>query len=344
MTTGTTNMAANVRRGARVIGGLAGVVFALLLMGCPKPPPPPPQPPPPQAPPPPPPVSLESLGQDMSVDARVSFAPGLEVEHDQEALGRAIVTLADTLAKGDAEKLGAMLDASGKALLNDLTTSGAWAEQTKGLEAVRVVFVGGGVSFTRAGATREQMQAILDASPDTPEPVRKAFLDAMEKMQTPEGRGELRANTQAMLDAAKAGGASPERIALIEEIMRTFDPAPTEASGGTGVLIALQDAKGAYLTGWRAVQVGETWTFGGAPSSPAARPLAQNFDGIGAAGFMGGSAEAAAPVEQPKKEGDSADAGEKAEEGGGGGGGGGEDPGRRKSTPAGPIRIPGGGG
>ena len=110
------------------------------------------------------------------------------------------------------------------------------------------------------------------------------------------------------------------------------------------VLIALQDAKGAYLTGWRAVQVGETWTFGGAPSSPAARPLAQNFDGIGAAGFMGGSAEAAAPVEQPKKEGDSADAGEKAEEGGGGGGGGGEDPGRRKSTPAGPIRIPGGGG
>ena len=102
----------------------------------------------------------------------------------------------------------------------------------------------GGVSFTQAGGTREQMQAILDRLRRTRRSRKQGVPDAMEKMQTPEGRAN-RANTQAMLEVAKAARpAGMDRALPKRDLSVTFDPAPTEASGGTGVLIALQDAKG----------------------------------------------------------------------------------------------------
>ena len=126
---------------------IAGVTFAVAIpastmVGCKqKKPPPPPPPPPPPAPVVPDPVQVDALMQAAKPDARVQF-PQAKAPID-ESLAKAVIALADTLAKGDADKLKGMLDDSkeGKPTLEALVTSGEWDDSYKTIEAVRVVFL-----------------------------------------------------------------------------------------------------------------------------------------------------------------------------------------------------------
>ncbi|MFZ4576249.1 MAG: hypothetical protein ACOYN0_17835, partial [Phycisphaerales bacterium] len=71
-------------------------------------------------------------------DARVQF-PQNRATID-ESLAKAVIGLCDSFAKGDADKLGALLAPAAKADLDTLVSNGDWEESVKRLEAVRVVY------------------------------------------------------------------------------------------------------------------------------------------------------------------------------------------------------------
>lgn len=370
------------------IGASLGLSLALLMTGCPKPPPPPPQPAPVQPPPPPPPVSLESLGQDMQADARVTFTQGLEVQADEEALGRAVVSLADAIAKGDADKLDKMLTAKAKPLLAELKATDQWSDATKKIESVRVVELRKDVTFLGLGdaaRSANSMPGLSDLNsvmqnlpPETMAKVAQRLMASLGDLvkdapkdppSDPQQRADLVKQSvknwldrvltavresgevpEAQLEAVEKAFASPEFETKLEAIAAAAGAASTPAAGGSsiGVLIAIQDPKGAYLTGWQVLQVGDTYTFANAPSSPESRPRADAFDGIGLPGFLGtGSALA---IADDKAKDNTNVGGDKPTDGGdsgSGSGGGQQDPGGGpgpKRTPSGPVTVPGGGG
>jgi len=138
-------LAAGTARSVLSIVIACGLVTALVLpsavlVACEKkkpPPPPPPAPPPP--PPPPEPVQISPIMQSAKPDARVHF-PQAHAPTD-ESLARAVISLADAVAKGDASKLGSMVDADTRTTLDYLTGSGEWDEATAKIEGVRVVHI-----------------------------------------------------------------------------------------------------------------------------------------------------------------------------------------------------------
>jgi hypothetical protein len=73
----------------------------------------------------------------MKPDKRVQF-PQAAAPVD-ESLARAVVSLADAIAKGDSSKLGNLLNANGKPLLDQLTSDGSWDEAVAKIEGVRIV-------------------------------------------------------------------------------------------------------------------------------------------------------------------------------------------------------------
>jgi hypothetical protein len=73
----------------------------------------------------------------MKPDARVQY-PQTHAPTD-ESLARAIISLADAIAKGDADKLSPMLSNDAKLDLDALLSTGGWDEGTAKIEAVRVV-------------------------------------------------------------------------------------------------------------------------------------------------------------------------------------------------------------
>lgn len=75
--------------------------------------------------------------QSMKPDARVNFAQ--KYAPTDETLAKAIISLADALAKGDSSKLADMLTAESKADLDGLLNTGGWEEGTEKIEAVRLV-------------------------------------------------------------------------------------------------------------------------------------------------------------------------------------------------------------
>ncbi|MBL8762846.1 MAG: hypothetical protein JNM07_01080 [Phycisphaerae bacterium] len=119
------------------------LALALALSACDKKPPTPPKPPaPPPAPPKveePPPVAVDALAQELKADARVQFpaerAPG------DEGLARAVIQLADSIARGDSARLRAMLDRPAQAILDQITAGDDWRRATMPIEVVRVVRV-----------------------------------------------------------------------------------------------------------------------------------------------------------------------------------------------------------
>lgn len=109
-----------------------------MLAGCEKKKPPPVVE---EAPPPPPPipdpVTVEPILASMSPSAKVQF-PQSAAPHS-EGLAKAVISLADALAKGDADKFGSLLSPAAKPLLDQLSADGAWETSTKEIEAVRIV-------------------------------------------------------------------------------------------------------------------------------------------------------------------------------------------------------------
>ena len=104
-------------------------VLAAVVAGCGKKEPPP-------APPPPPVVRQVDPFDGLDMDPKLQFPD--KVKPSTHELAEAVVALGNALAKGDAAKAEAVLDASDKAILKELVDLGDWADQTKGIQAVRV--------------------------------------------------------------------------------------------------------------------------------------------------------------------------------------------------------------
>jgi len=102
----------------------------------------PPAPPPP-APVyvPPPPVDVGAVIQQLQADARVQF-PAEQAPADR-TLAEGIVKLADRLAKGDSKGMKALLTPPAQNIVDELVSTGGWADATKNIEQVRVVTVSG---------------------------------------------------------------------------------------------------------------------------------------------------------------------------------------------------------
>jgi hypothetical protein len=83
-------------------------------------------------------VSFDTISQELGADPRVQFAPDVSVT--DEAFAKAVVKLADAVARGDASKLRSIVNRDTKKVLSDLENSGLWGEQMSGVEAVRVVY------------------------------------------------------------------------------------------------------------------------------------------------------------------------------------------------------------
>jgi hypothetical protein len=76
---------------------------------------------------------------EMKPDARVKFAG--ETAPADRTLAEGVVHLADFLAKGDSSKLKGILDRSAQTVLDELVSNGAWTDETKKIEQVRVVYL-----------------------------------------------------------------------------------------------------------------------------------------------------------------------------------------------------------
>lgn len=91
----------------------------------------------------------------MKVDARVTY-PQAHAPVD-ESLARAVIELADAIARGDDKKFRAMVTPDQQTILDGLVSSGEWADSTKKIEAVRVVSMseslGDGSNATAARVT-----------------------------------------------------------------------------------------------------------------------------------------------------------------------------------------------
>ncbi|MBX3364994.1 MAG: hypothetical protein KF866_09535 [Phycisphaeraceae bacterium] len=153
------------------VGMLGLAALSVSLAGCEKKaePPPPPPPRPTGPPPPPPPVSLTSV-RPAGLDARVSF----EQAHApvDGALARGIFTLADSLAKKDAQRLNAILNRAGKDVLVQVRS--AWDELE--IEAVRVVYVDEAARTSADISTSTVVLAVKSTNHADPNPVSGAIV------------------------------------------------------------------------------------------------------------------------------------------------------------------------
>ncbi|MBX3356953.1 MAG: hypothetical protein KF745_00850 [Phycisphaeraceae bacterium] len=332
-------------RGWAGVFGLALLASVAVLAGCPAKKAPPPPPPPPAPPPAPPPLTLGTLAQDMQADPRVQFADNVEVF--DEAFARSVVSLADAIARGSASGLRSMVTPSTSGVLSMLETSGDWSAETGKLEAVRIVYIGAPPSSDLG----------LPPPGSLPEVSQAEMMKLAEKMQG--AMASLNLTQEDMMRIAAAGPNAPQVIEemkgegkFTDEQMQKFQDAVSEAlpaamTGGRSdfvperaVVLAMQDPAGAYLLGWFSKSSGDDFVWTGAPSASLTRPRASDFDSIGLAAFSSEQAAAWKPTERSVGSGDEAStdpaAGvpvptDEAPKGP-----------RKKSTPAGPVTIPGG--
>ena len=287
------------------------------------------------APPPPPDIALETVAQDMKADPRVQFAAEVKVPEEKLDLAKAIIKLADALAKGDAKAMKPLLTRRAQALLADLQNSGGWEEGTKQIEAVRIVLIRDGVDFGAVGSAKvpeteitgnlmaKVMELMGGLPPEQLAAIGKAAQEAMAGMdpgalaKDPSKIAEFQGK---ITEAMKAAGVSEEMQQKLAALNAPAEGAPAEATtgstSGTGVLIAIQDIHGSYVLGWAAEKVGETWAFNNAPSTADIRPRASMWDGVGPEAFQ---AMRLASLPSAPRSGENAPSG-----GGGAGGAGGE--------------------
>lgn len=346
------------RSAGRLTAGAAALLSLAMMTGCPKPPPPPP-PEPEYIPPPPAPteVSLNDLLQEMKTDPRVQFASDITLY--DETFARSIIDLADAIAKGDDDKLRAMLDAGAGGHLVSLVDTGEWSEATEPIEAVRIVYAGpyeGSMSLQSAvagmGQAMSQMMEVIKQglAAGGGEGIFEEIAKQMGDQIPPEQIEEARKKYMEMANL------KPEEfIAKLQEEMAkvtadmpdmpAIDPSTfAGAAASHGVLLAVQDSRGAYLLGWGASNTGEKWVFSNAPSAQGERPRAAAWDGIGAMGFQYATFSAGSVFEDLFLDAAAAP--------GAGGSPGSDTPGSpssepasepgRKNTPSGPINVPGG--
>ena len=308
------------------------------------------------APPPPPDIALETVAQDMKADPRVQFAAEMKLPEEKLDLAKAIIKLADSLAKGDAKAMKPLLTRRAQALLADLQNSGGWEEATKQVEQVRIVLIRDGVDFGAVGAAKipegeitgnlmsKVMEMMKGIPPDQMMAISKAAQEAMAGMdpaalaKDPSKIAEFQAK---ITEAMKAAGVSEEMQQKLAELGKPAEGAPVEAASassvGTGVLIAIQDIHGSYVLGWDAQKIGDTWAFNNAPSTADIRARASMWDGVGTEAFQ---AMQLASLPTAPRSGEDGAPGTNGGSGGGGGGGEGGSPAPSAPAPSNPSPVP----
>jgi hypothetical protein len=258
-----------------------------------------------QPPPPPPPqISLNDIAQNEKADARVQFAPDVKVSEDKTDLGKAVVHLADAFARGDDKALKPLLTQRARILLSQLVTDGGWSDATKPIEAVRIVFMQDGVDVNSVGsATQLGSEGNLKLMAKMNEALRGVPPEQLSKMQIAATQAiagmdpasladpaKLAEVQSKLADAAKQAGLSDEVMGKLNDLAKDVGgdaPAPGSSGGSAlGILMAIQDTKGAYLLGWTAEKIGDNWLFSNAPATGDIRARAAMWDNTGPEGFQ----------------------------------------------------------
>jgi len=173
---------------------------------------------------------------------------------------------------------------------------------------------------------RKQIQQLLGPALSDPTKLAAIIDDAIAKSSDTGLPPEI----VQQLEAAKI------QIAAMAAAAADQAPAPSVVLG-QGFLIAVQDPTGSYLLGWQAAESGGNFLFSNTPANSAVRPRASAWDGIGDAGFsdtlVAAADDVALPNAAPPSDAPSADTpgAEPAPSGP-----------TQKSTPSGPVTIPGG--
>jgi len=233
----------------------------------------------------------------MKVDARVQVASDVSIS--DESFARAALQLTDAIAKGDADKLTKLISPRAAAVLGELKSTDQWAPATKSLEAVRIITIGtptSGPSPSTALAalssedrqTLEQYANALTRGLPPEEQIRqKAMIQRSfrERAQALAAQGQTEEASR--VEAAALAVANIESLVAASAV--SFNPDAQQA-----MLLAIQDPTGAYLWGWQASKIGDTWQFDLAPARAATRSRAALFDGLGMSGFSATDLPAAA--------------------------------------------------
>ncbi|MBA4028009.1 MAG: hypothetical protein C0475_02520 [Planctomyces sp.] len=251
-----------------VCAGLVACAVALGVAACEKKAPPPPPPPPPVVTPPPDPVSFDAILREMNADRRVTIAQDVTIT--DESFARSSVRLASALATGDESAFASLLTRSGQRVLNELSSSGQWGQATSGLESVRVVYAAPPGS---ASVERTQTEEALRAAAQTQ-------LDELVDQLRTQGVQADEIARRRLAREAELNAENARRVASSEVQVFGAGTVPEQV-----LLLAVQDAQGAYLLGWSAARAGEGWIFSPAPTRPQERARAAEWDGVGPRGF-----------------------------------------------------------
>jgi hypothetical protein len=273
----------------RALLALAAVAV-VVLVGCdekkkvkPAPPPPPPPPPPPAV------VSFDSLSQELKVDARISVAPSVSIS--DEAFARATLKLADAFVRGDADKLKGLTAPRVHAGVATLQVAQEWEPTTKGIEAVRLILI--------APPPSNLSSALPEAPPGADIQEAQQFMEIWKNVIA-KGRtsgdadavfSEFEKSLRERAKALKEQGRESEFTQLSQYIIKLMTLQGTKLqnlfhpTSKYAVLMAVQDASGAYLVGWQADGAGENWTFDGAPTLGGVKRRAPDWDGTGTGVF-----------------------------------------------------------
>ncbi len=318
------------RRAGRLVvlsGLVLSAALALPMMeGCKKKevakaPPPPPPPPPPKEPDP---VDLKAMAQTLKASKKVAFSDGATT--NQESLAKAIIDLADSIARGDDKKFAGMIGAEDKSLLKSLTSSGEWKDATAKIEGVRVLNIreGGDIVASAGGLTpafsgSEMLDLLKKQIANMSPEQKKLFVDRYGHEPTDADLDKLiemgKEAAEAMFDRNK--DADPEKMEKLKALAAVNQQdmenalaalkkqaAPAEAAPGGDsdtkftVVFAVQEPGSAFAQAWVAVPLGEKWVFkASAGQLPAPRTRATEFDTMFGGG---GDAPAVTPAEKPQ--------------------------------------------
>ncbi len=240
-----------------------------LTTGCKeKAPPPAPPPPPPPAPAPPPEISFSSIFNELKVDARVEARDGLGVT--DEGFARSAARLADALARGDADKFGALLTRSGQRVLAELKSNGGWASETGAIERVRIVYA----SNPGAMSDMERDQAI-------------AAIEAVNERRLRERFEGLRSIGEKEEDANRIVNGLREELVADVARLRTRSASATFGDNKPEMvlLLAYQTPAGAQVMGWTGARAGDGWVFNQARTVATSYPNVGDFDTMGMLAF-----------------------------------------------------------
>ena len=300
--------------------------------------------------------------QTMQVDARFQF-PAEQAPIDDN-VAEAVIRFGDALARGDADALREKMDAGTKGVLDQLVNSEAWYDATQDIEAVRVVYLG---NVTTSGV--EQPRFDLDSAVDRAVEIENEIAakigdeQAAQIMADPSAAFdimndpvvvELSREGEELIQAAYAAGELREFIHgttearglpftadmvdnMVDRLEEAFAIMERMGTASIDIAFAVQAPNESYVLGWSMTEAYGGLVFGMAPTTTEVRRFATDWDGASAwslrpsFAMMQGTGNIT-PVSNSNSPDDDYDAGDAPES---------EGP-TRKSTPRGPITIPGG--